>query len=328
MFARVIELARPELKAEESVERYQRVRQVRSCDAEPSKVYVLSRVTLGADVAVTSIVLDAMKRRFPDADIYFVGPRKNWELFEADARIDLHEFAYSRAGSIAERLSSWPVFGDPDSIVVDPDSRLSQLGLLPVCPEDRYYFFESRAYGGNGNDSLVKLTRQWVERTFGVADANPYIAPMPAPETAEIVVSLGVGDNPEKRLDDAFEERTLRALVGTGRSVLIDEGGGGEETERVRRHCAAIPALRSWSGAYAPFAYAISKAKLYVGYDSAGQHVAAACGTPLISMFAGYPTMRMFHRWKPGGTGRVVVIRVPNRSDSSLLDAIFADLKL
>src|SRR5688500_17273371 len=155
---------------------------------------------------------------------------------------------------MAGRLASWPVFDDPDSIVVDPDSRLSQLGLLPVCPEDRYYFFESRAYGGNRNDSLAKLTKEWVERTFGVADAKPYIAPLPGPETADIVVSLGVGDNPEKRLNDAFEERTLRALVATGRSVLIDEGAGGEETERVRRHCAAVPGLRSWSGAYAPLA--------------------------------------------------------------------------
>jgi hypothetical protein len=28
-------------------------------------VFVLSRVTLGADVAVTSVLLDAAKRRFP-----------------------------------------------------------------------------------------------------------------------------------------------------------------------------------------------------------------------------------------------------------------------
>jgi hypothetical protein len=38
--------------------------------------------------------------------------------------------------------------------------------------------------------------------------------------------------------------------------------------------------------------------------------------------------MRMFHRWKPDGAGRVVVIRVMNSSDTRLLDAIFADLKL
>ena len=29
------------------------------------RVYVLSRVTLGADVAVTSVMLDAAKRRYP-----------------------------------------------------------------------------------------------------------------------------------------------------------------------------------------------------------------------------------------------------------------------
>ena len=40
-------------------------------------------------------------------------------------------------------------------------------------------------------------------------------------------------------------------------------------------------------------------AKQYVGYDSAGQHVAAASGTPLISIFAGYPSERMFQRWRP-----------------------------
>ena len=46
-----------------------------------------------------------------------------------------------------------------------------------------------------------------------------------------------------------------------------------------------------------------------MGYDSAGQHVAAACGVPLISIFAGFPAPRMFHRWRPSGP-RATVIRV------------------
>jgi ADP-heptose:LPS heptosyltransferase len=50
-----------------------------------------------------------------------------------------------------------------------------------------------------------------------------------------------------------------------------------------------------------------------VGYDSAGQHVAAACGVPLISIFAGFPVPRMFERWRPVGEHRHV-IRV-DRSD-------------
>ncbi len=47
-------------------------------------VFVLSRVTLGADVAVTSVALDGAKRAFPRAQIYFAGPQKSWELFAGD----------------------------------------------------------------------------------------------------------------------------------------------------------------------------------------------------------------------------------------------------
>jgi ADP-heptose:LPS heptosyltransferase len=41
---------------------------------------------------------------------------------------------------------------------------------------------------------------------------------------------------------------------------------------------------------------------LYVGYDSAGQHVASACGVPLISIFRGSVSERFFSRWQPDGT--------------------------
>ena len=36
-----------------------------------------------------------------------------------------------------------------------------------------------------------------------------------------------------------------------------------------------------WEGSFAGFAAHIQKSKFYVGYDSAGGHVAAACGVPL-----------------------------------------------
>ena len=140
---------------------------------------MLSRVTLGADVAVTSVILDAAKRRFPGAAIYLVGPRKNWELFAADPRI-LHLPVNYRRGTLRERLAAWTGVargaGRPDSIVIDPDSRLTQLGLLPVCPEERYYFFESRAYGGDGDDSLPVLTRAGRSRPSAFADAAPFVA--------------------------------------------------------------------------------------------------------------------------------------------------------
>ena len=141
----------------------------------PDRVYVLSRVTLGADVAVTSVLLDAAKKRYPDAEILFVGPKKNFELFEADPRIAHFAVAVS-----AVELAARPAggFGGAvdlgDGIVIDPDSRLTQLGLIRVCDDAEYFFFQSRSYGGDGLDRLPDLAARWASEVFGVEDARPY----------------------------------------------------------------------------------------------------------------------------------------------------------
>ncbi len=54
-------------------------------------------------------------------------------------------------------------------------------------------------------------------------------------------------------------------------------------------------------GSYASFASHILDSQLYVGYDSVGQHVAAAAGIPLVSVFTGYVSDRMLSRWRPEG---------------------------
>ncbi len=324
LFARAIKIAQPELRDFDLAGRYQRVRRARRFEGDSGavkRVFVLSRVTLGADVAVTSVVLDGMKRRFPVAAIFLAGPRKAWEMFEADPRVGHLPITYGRGATLRERLAVWPALkaalADTSTIVVDPDSRLTQLGLLPVCPEQNYYFFESRSYGGDGEEPLPRLAARWVEETFGVAGARPYVA-LPAAPVDDgrplITISLGVGENPAKRIPDPFEENLLRGLVRDGALLLADTGAGGEEAERVARAVAASGApphqIRIWRGAFAPFAAAIARSRLYVGYDSAGQHVAAACGVPLVSVFAGFASPRMFARWRPTGAGPIEVIRV------------------
>jgi hypothetical protein len=62
-----------------------------------------------------------------------------------------------------------------------------------------------------------------------------------------------------------------------------------------------------------------------VGYDSAGQHAAAALGVPQICIFAGYPTLRMFHRWRPVAPG-ATVIRVEKPDPEAVLARIFSAL--
>ncbi len=332
MFSEVIEQAIPELRAPDLIHRYQRVRRPRAVASDPKTVFVLSRVTLGADVAVTSVILNAAKRRFPHAHIVLAGIRKSWELFAGDPRIEHTPAPHLRSGSVAERLAPWhelrQLLSQPDSLVLDPDSRLTQLGLLPVCPEENYRFFESRAYGGDGDDPLPVLAARWAGEVLGVARAAPWIAPahsLEIPGRPLVTMSLGVGDNPAKRVVDPFEEELVRQIAETGAQVLIDQGAGGEEAERVKHAIAGCAAphgrVRSFRGPFADFASAIAQSDLYVGYDSAGQHVAAACAVPLLSMFAGYPSPRFLSRWRPWGKGKIEVVNVgPEESPLQALE--------
>jgi len=325
LFSEAIAAVEPGFDAAALLARYRRVRQPRvfGCGAVRN-VFVLSRVTLGADVAITSVILDAAKRRFPTARIFLVGSRKAWELFEADSRIEHLPIAYPRGGSLRERLGTERVLqgllSQPESIIIDPDSRLTQLGLVPVCPEEDYFFFESRGYGGADAESLGTLTKRWVRQTFGIEECGAYIAPQRGTaESAAITVSFGVGENPAKRIGDSFEAELMKALARRGGNVLIDKGAGGEEAERVERAIAGLDGVRCWDGSFAGFAAAIAKSRLYVGYDSAGQHVAAACGVPLVSVFAGFPAPRMFDRWRPSGAGLIEIVRVDDQGPPAVL---------
>ncbi|BDC49992.1 hypothetical protein F183_A23080 [Bryobacterales bacterium F-183] len=282
-------------------DRYLRVREVRPVgDVEPSQVIVLSRVTLGADVAVTSVVLDAAKRRFPRARVFLAGPRKNWELFAADPRIEHWDAPYGRSALFADRIAARPWFGD--ALVLDPDSRLSQLGMLPVT-NGEYRLFESRGFVGDG--ALPELASRWCELTLGVG-GKPYVAPLPAAgvDPASATANLGVGENPDKRIADPFEAELLAELPD---DTLIDLGGSEAEAQRVRK--AAGPIKRLFQGSFADFAWLIQQSRLYVGYDSAGMHVAAACGVPLLCVFAGALNEQFFERWKPTGDGPIEIVR-------------------
>jgi ADP-heptose:LPS heptosyltransferase len=311
--------------------RYERVRRPRPISGEPHRVFVLSRVTLGADVAVTSVLLAAAKQRFPHAEIVFVGPRKNFELFARDPRLRHADMAYRRGG-LRERLAVWgpleALLAAPDAVVIDPDSRLTQLGLLPVGVEDRYRLFESRGYGGETERALPELAAAWAEETFGVSGAKPYVALEPSigprGRPGYTAVSLGVGENPAKRIPDPFEERLLALLAAGGAPLVIDKGAGGKEAARVERAIQRSGvAAQFWEGSFAGFAAIIAASRRYVGYDSAGQHVAAACGVPLVAIFAGFPVPRMFHRWRPTGEG-ATVIRVDRPDPLETLERVRA----
>jgi ADP-heptose:LPS heptosyltransferase len=325
--------------------------------ARVRKVFVLSRITLGADVAVTSIVIQAIARAFPSADRYLVGPPAVRQVLAGLAGIQLVEQTYDRRG-LMERFGSWlemtdaisretAGLDDDEYVIIDPDSRLTQLGLLPVAGAAvPYLFFESRAYLAAGHQTLGALTAEWLGGVLSIEDAASLRPRVALPESdrlrAEAMVdalrrnrafvvamNLGVGGNVRKRIPGRFELDLVRALLSEGSAVVIDHGAG-EDEARVR---AIVDALRhdgrrvahihgaedpsgvlsacdvlAYSGEVGPFAALVGASDLYVGYDSAFQHIAAAQGIPVVDLFVDPPSPAFSARWRPHSAAAVMVI--------------------
>ncbi len=158
-------------------------------------VYVLSRVTLGADIKITSVILGAMKKRFHDAAIVLVANRKSVELFKADTRLWHLDADYPRSGPVSRRIEFAHALRGrlegTNRIVVDPDSRMTQLGLIPVCEAHCYFHFPSRT--ADWADNLTELTQRWLADVFGES-GEAYIAPEPVPmegDSPRVAISLG-----------------------------------------------------------------------------------------------------------------------------------------
>jgi ADP-heptose:LPS heptosyltransferase len=324
------------------------------------KAIVLSRVTLGADVAVTSVALVALRLACPKAELILLASPKTQPLFAGNTNIHLCPVVYPRGGGLLARLGGWSAIVEAirqhvrdldvtEYVIVDPDSRLTQLGLLPLGLDDRpYYFFDSRSYCIPGQHKIGELTAHWLQQVFGLnTPLYPFVALAPADvlfaqglvqqlrlRQGKVLVSvnLGVGANPTKRLPDPFESSLLESLLRAGASVLLDKGGEEQEAARVEalsmlmaakgfqtaaldeattRLPQAFPSsqaqLITWQGSIGTFGALVAESDVYIGYDSAGQHLAAALGVPAIDIFAGFSSPLMPERWSPYGPAPVFV---------------------
>lgn len=340
------------------------------------KVLLLSRVTLGADVAVTSAMMAALRQRLPEAELVLLGSRKLHQLFGGDSRVRVREVAYERGGSLAARLLAWPAvvaaieaeqqgYSADEVCVVDPDSRLTQLGLLPVTDDARYFFFESRSYRQPGKSRLSELAADWINRLLQTeARAWPCVA-LPEAELTPgrkladslrrggaahlVCLSFGVGGNARKRMPDPFEAQLLSALLADS-TLMIDKGGSEDERQQISRlverlraegrtvievnennlsEVAAGVPLRAdaltWDGSIGALAGLIAASDEYIGYDSAGQHIAAAQGVPTLTVFINSGSELFAERWHPHGPGRIRVVRAAP-SDAQVTKVLAATL--
>jgi hypothetical protein len=357
------------LRSEEELsgraEEIRRVGTVAACglDVPPDRVEcaaVLSRVTVGADVAITSVIIERLKRECPSAEILVVGGSKAGELFGGDPRIRVCDIHYGKSGSLISRLLTWSrMIGRIESdlqraaagrmILVDPDTRLTQLGLLPVTRRGSL-FFPSREYLAASGKPLSVLTSDWMNEVFGGEATTPPALSLLKSDArigGELVrrlrksrgkpvvsVNLGVGENDSKCAGPEFEQVFLKGLLELDATVILDRGVGEDEERRTSalinqartdlkltvidvderslqttlRSESVEANLVAWRGRIGLLAALVSESDLYAGYDSAGQHIAAAAGVPCIDVFRGYSSSRMLERWRPSGRGQVFLI--------------------
>jgi ADP-heptose:LPS heptosyltransferase len=387
-------------------ERLRYTRQLNKSVAEKQKIkraVVLSRVTIGADVAVTSLVIERLKKEFANAEIVLLGGAKTPELFGGDARIHFSDIQYQRAGTLTARLSSWldvlrcirrliDGLNADEYLIADPDSRLTQLGLLPLVAEnflhepnaseqrqsekaplvDNYIFFPSRELGSRTKHSISEITTAWLNAVFGAEEkalprlslkatdkelASLLIKQMQQKNNRAIIaINFGVGENPLKCVSDDFEKHLVCHLVQNGAKIIFDKGAGEAEIERANLILEAarrttyqsrkikvievdetnLQTLLSqsvidvdvivWQGRIGILAALINESNLYIGYDSAGQHIAAALGVPCIDVFAGFTSPRMLDRWQPTGSAQSRVIAIDTLHDKIDDNAVFKQI--
>ena len=389
---------------EDMIARAERLRLVSSLTAPPGsagrlqRVIVLSRVTLGADVAITSVILERMKRNFPDAEVVLVGGSKAAQLFGGDPKVTFKEISYRRAGTTIARLLTWVDLlacvreltrglKGGEYVIVDPDTRLTQLGLLPITrageepqggpasvrrlakaqERNDYLFFPSREYGGGTSRSLGELTSVWLDEVFGesvttyprvslrrddIETAHTFINRMRGGLRPIIAINFGVGENQLKRIGGNFEASLIARLIQEGNNLILDKGAGEVELSRVDALIAQaaqiereggrvrvveideyslMRAPRSeepgaeilvWNGRIGLLAALIAESDLYIGYDSAGQHIAAALGVPCIDVFAGFSSTRMLERWRPTGGAETRVVAVDHLSGANSSEVV------
>jgi len=334
------------------------------------KILLLSRVTIGADVAITSIVIQRFSEIFPEAEIVLIGESKLKEVYGQNSRIRIRKVSYSRKGGLLERLSSWhqvleiiqqEIASCPlkKTILVDPDSRLSQLGVLPLFPLEYYFFFDSRSDTSfNRNMSMAELANCWLDKLIGergfcypkvwIPEAYLHCARRFCGRLRDngahriIAVNFGVGGNPRKRVARRLEEKLLLTLLQEPDSLIIlDKGFGDEELAYTNslidavkekgylvRHTVfdsadigeinrGVIGVQSRIGEIAAL---IAQCDEYIGYDSACQHIAAALGTPCLTIFAGSNNTRFIRRWSAYGPSSSHIVHVDTLSDPASID--------
>ena len=334
-------------------------------DKPPDKIILLSRVTIGADVAILSVMIQRLAKLFPKTEIVIIGSKKLTGVFGGSPGIRIRQLNYARRGGLLERFASWhdtldilneeiPPDCEDNILLIDPDSRITQLGVLPLTHRENYLFFNSRRFPSSAeNACMAELTNHWMDTVFGISDfcfpkvwIPSTIANQARNITSRLIsagckrlisINFGAGENQRKRLSADFEKKLLREILKSPQTVvLFDRGFGAEELSRSAFLVAELrdqgyeTAGVSFGDSETPgmshgilgvectigeIAALIAECDEFIGYDSACQHIAAAAETPTLTIFAGSNNMKFIRRWSACGNTQCKIVHVNTLTD-------------
>ena len=226
---------------------------------------------------MSSPILSCASRAFRDAEIEIVGPRTNCLLIAPLHRMERSVVSYSHDSTLGNQLRAWTrlrakvasAIQDFDAghwLVVDPDSWMTQFGLLPLA-DDRYCrYFDSRSYAEQSKATLAELANDWANQWFfwGGVEVLPYVVRGDGPESGSFYlstksqgklagVSFSTDGRQQVRLADDFEDRLLELLRHRGYQTVFDSGREAVDrtnaTERIRAFGGSKSHLRVTSDA-------------------------------------------------------------------------------
>lgn len=363
------------LQTEEEL--YQRIESMRLTpdkkvphDFQPKKIIVLSRVTIGADVAITSVICQRVTQQYPEAQLIVLGNNKLKQIFSETSKIQIHELNYARRGGLLEKFQAWLYLlaeirnlitdlSPLEFLILDPDSRLTQLGVLPLVPLDNYRFFNSRGQQNSSQCvSMAQLTNQWLDNILDNKDfcypqvwldainlnkANLFRSAIdPENNKTVITMNLGVGGNERKRVPGKFEQELIVTLLQEPDTIVLLDLGMGEQERKQSKNLletAASAGIETVETRFAELGKSNTNARLigvectigevsalinqsneFIGYDSACQHIAAAQEVKTFTIFAGTNNVRFIRRWQACGKNTSEIIYVDTLSKHGHID--------
>ena len=311
------------------------------------RVILLVQLDHMGDAVITSVMLPALRRRYPHASIEVLAGPWNRELFEAMPEVD-HVYVsrvnrFSRTGRLGWIMATlwWGLALRRRKIdlAIDVRGEFPLAVILWLCGARQRV-----GWGAGGGGFLLTHSPRYVHdrpevdsrlallAELGIRPSAEEGPPRPAFRPTEqarrqvaqrldrlaaegplegppVVLHVGAGTEAKQWPAEHWRQLAGRLVVEHGRQVVLVGGPGDRIIARRIVGPEAWPGLADWTGrlGVVELAALVERAELLVGADSGPAHLAAAVGTPVVVLFSGTNRPR---QWQPRGE-RVTVLRQP-----------------